>query len=606
MPLKLATKISNNTLQNLVLNCIMKKSNPFYSLLLCVCVSTNLNAQTRIQGELEKQHTELYQTMLVGGSLSTCSSFSKRHCLENNFSADQKSSMLYEISNEAIDRLENFMKIGASLNTQKTLMPVVSQLHKMIKKGPLSRDELFDNFESYSLDSMVNGLEDSAYFALLDHLEFAQINKNGERKKEIANVEQSKLKSSVAIYSAFVEQVEKRALKTNQAAHILVVTASSRDAFEVADFYTSAFSSLGIKTTWLPIDASLADALDARPKAADACARLSEYRKTHNLFDRERIYPEYTRLQQHMCEQPEQLLALIDSAQGIFINGGDQSKTLAALRSSNGQFAFYWQRVLAKVESFDMIVGGTSAGAAVQAGNSYAKLPIPMISNGSSTQAIKRGAFAAFAPSQRCTSDNCEAAIGSDDLTYMPTGGAGLFTVGTVDTHFSERDREGRLIALAGSQSVRLAVGVDEATAMFFKKIDEKVHLQILGENGVFIVDGYNAMQKQSVSLGVKNTQYAGFAHYLSSGVEATLDLLSNDWTLSNNVTLLDERKTLAALDNGVWRNNTRKYCGTSEPISWDASDVNYVLAPSTKTRFFIDSKKKYCGYLFLPFIVSG
>lgn len=563
-------------------------------------------AQEQAKERMNQSDNKLYQSMMIGGSLSTCSSFSKQHCKRGSFPIDAKSTTLYEINANSINRLELFIHKSTSKNAFSELLAIVEKLKGVLSVNTLTRDALFKLFEEAQISEQVKSLNDPAYYALLDHLEYAQVDDMGKRKKEVADVNRSRLSSSVHIYSSFVEQVQLRAAVANQEPHILVVTASSRDAFEVADFYTSVFTSLSVKTTWLPIDAGFSDAMEAKKTIKDACLNLDYYQGQHHLYDRKRIYPSYSHEQYKMCEDVERLTALIDSAQGIFINGGDQSKTLASITHNNGQFTHYWQHILARVNRAEMIVAGTSAGAAVQSGNSYAARPIPMISNGTSAKGISRGAFASMAPSQRCDTDNCEQAIGADDLTYMPTGGSGLFSVGTVDTHFSERDREGRLIALAGATDLRLAIGVDEATALLFSRRDQQIDFKILGENGVFFVDGYNAVQQKTITQGVRSSQYLGFSHYLTSGVIATLNLENNDWDISNALLAVEERKTLPLLEKGVWRNSTRKYCGTKEPISWQLQGVEYVLAPAQETRFFVDKKRKYCGYLFLPFVVKS
>lgn len=594
------------TLQKLIRN------TRIVGLMLCsfvfICVSENTKAMGQLGASEDAQSDKfvLYQSMLAGGALSTCSSLSRHNCRTQPFSSEHKSSTLYEINEASITRLELFIQNDASRTTKEALSSILPQLHKRLKNKPLNRKELFDQFERFSLLTQVDELDDIAYFALLDHLEFAQLDSNGVRKKEFADINASISLSSIAVYNTFVEQVKQRAKLAQQKPHIVVLTSSARDPFEVADFYVSAFSSLGVTTTWLPIDASLANALDQKQRSPDACVHLDDFRQQHGVFDRERIYPEFTRLQQQMCEQPKLIISQIESAQGLFINGGDQSKTLAAIMSNTGQFTDYWQHVLTKVDNFEMIIGGTSAGAAVQAGNFYNHYPIPMISNGTSTQAIKRGAFAALAPSQRCISKNCQHAVGKDDLTFTPSGGAGVFSIGTVDTHFSERDREGRLITLAVSQSVRLAVGVDETSALLFRRVGDVVDLSILGKNGVFMVDGYHSSQMITLEQGIKSTKYAGFAHYLPSGTKATLNLTNNNWDLSAKVRTIDERENLPLLDQGVWRNSTRKYCGTKDPIKWEIDGITYVVAPSKETQFFIDPNRQFCGYLFLPFIVSG
>ncbi len=577
----------------------------FIKVLLLSLPIVTASSQVYSQEKLDSDSKELYESMLAGGALKTCSSFSQSNCKVKNFSNEIKKEILYELNDISLNRLDLFIQTTNNSLSKNLLKPIYEKLQKLDKYQAVNKNTLFDILEENKLYQRVNTLPDSAYYALLDHLELKQITPKGERKKEIANVLQSNSEAAIQIYQRFVEQVTLRAKSQNTTPHILVVTASSRDAFEVVDFYTSVFSSLNIKTTWLPINPSLSHAIELSNLDSAICEKIDKIHNQYNLFDRERLYPELYQQQVSYCKEPELLEELINSAQGIFINGGDQSKTLNSITTSTYEFHGFWKRVLHKVSQKELIVGGTSAGAAVQAGKSFNRVAIPMISNGISKNAIERGAFAALAPSIRCTSNNCDEAILADDLTYMPSGGANTFTVGTVDTHFSERDREGRLIVLALSQRTRLAVGVDETTAMFYSKNNDVINLEVVGENGVFMIDGQNSMLKMTNVEGNITKQYAGYAHYLPNGVEAALNLNTNNWSLSNNIQMITKRKTLNQLDDGIWRNSTRKYCGTSEPIAWEIDSNQYLVSPNKDTQFFIDANRKYCGYLYLPFLVQ-
>lgn len=576
----------------------------FFVVISSLLIATNVTA-SNIESDAKKQAKKVYQAMLAGGSLKTCSSFALSNCKSRSLPENAKHELLYQISGDSLNRLELFILKESNNLANQDLKSLIPSLQKYESKEGLTKSQLFDVFDDLGIKGEVNQLTDPAYYALLDHLEMAQLDDNGMRKREIASVFESKSSAAIKVYQRFVDQLNLRKTDAQEKAHLLIVTASSRDAFEVVDFYESVFKAFNVKTTWLPIDSSLSATLALKDSVPNACTLLDDIRAQHNVFDRQRVYPKLHAQQKQACNEPQRITDLIESAQGIFINGGDQSKTLASLRNAKSEYHNFWQLALDRVSSGELIVGGTSAGAAVQAGRVYNQLPIPMISNGLSSNALGRGAFAAMAPSVRCTDQICERALGADDLTFMPTGGANTFNIGTVDTHFSERDREGRLIVLALQQKTRLAVGVDETTALFYAKNEDEVDFEVVGQSGVFIVDGQNSMLTNAVVQGRSSTQYAGFAHYLPSGTVAKLNLVTDNWTLSSNMTPLNERKKLKAADVGIWRNTTRQYCGSGEPTSWEVDSHQYLLSPNENTQFFIDNSRKHCGYLYLPFLLQ-
>lgn len=139
------------------------------------------------------------------------------------------------------------------------------------------------------------------------------------------------------------------------------------------------------------------------------------------------------------------------------------------------------------------VVAGTSAGTTVQTAS-------PMITEGES--------FESFL-------DKPTALIGSPpldpELYYNPLGGLDLFKYGLLDTHFSERGRQGRIIRLAAEVGEDMTYGVDENTALIVSNIDTPdVKMEVLGENGVFISDlsGANVKEKDYWSISGVNTTY--------------------------------------------------------------------------------------------------
>ena len=132
-----------------------------------------------------------------------------------------------------------------------------------------------------------------------------------------------------------------------------------------------------------------------------------------------------------------------------------------------------------------------------------------MITNGQSNRAIFAGAKANALPVEGCLKSNSCDQSHQDDLTYNSQGGLGLFTLGILDTHFSERGRQGRLAQLLVDTQTQFAFGVDEATALI---VDKQNHFRVVGQAGVFIIENTlpkNRMHEQEIRV---NT------HYLNQG----------------------------------------------------------------------------------------
>jgi cyanophycinase len=219
---------------------------------------------------------------------------------------------------------------------------------------------------------------------------------------------------------------------------------------------------------------------------------------------------------------------LVDDADAFFINGGDQSLTLRSLQLSPGRFTPLAQRMLDRIES-GIPLGGSSAGTAVQSGNKSSR--VPMISGGDSEHALRHGAMAVEANTQLCQMHgNCAMHSDPDQLTYRAGGGLRTMSLGVVDTHFHEREREGRLLRLLLDTGTRFGFGVDEATVL---KVDfragDDADLQVMGRGGVWLVDTGSATanrgDRQWMASGFRVARLlAGDTAQLRSG-ELSVDL---------------------------------------------------------------------------------
>lgn len=222
-------------------------------------------------------------------------------------------------------------------------------------------------------------------------------------------------------------------------------------------------------------------------------------------------------------EEDPALIEKIKSYTGFIFGGGDQSLITEAFfnedpetgtRTETGVYKALKERYEAGA-----VVAGTSAGTAVQTSS-------PMITEGESYEALLDGPVSL---------------IGSPPfeptLYYNPLGGLGFFDYGMLDTHFSERGRQGRIIRLASDLETDLTFGVDENTALIVTDADTPdVNLAVLGEGGVFISDLSDATVDETPGYwsieGVKAT-------YLTEGDQ--YDPLSKTATFGEKTALTGE-----------------------------------------------------------------
>ena len=330
-----------------------------------------------------------------------------------------------------------------------------------------------------------------------------------------------------AMFRQFVEAAAQQPLRkdTRGKPRIVVLTASSNNPYEYVDYYLSLFESVGAEAVWLPLE-------PAFPQVK-SCAELNDARFVWNgAFDRAARYPELAAQQRALCEKPERLAAIVDQADGFFVNGGDQSLTMRALQAPYGQFTPLARRLLDRVEA-GVPLSGSSAGNAVQSGHPVKGYP--MISGGRTAHALQHGALANEPNSPACDlHKTCSTGAADGQLTYRALGGLQLFTLGVSDTHFRERDREGRLLRLLLDTHTPFGFGVDEATALRVQFLDsdndsDRAKLSVLGAGGVWIVDARAARVNRSQT----EWQVRGvFASRLLRGDEALWQAGAIDATL--------------------------------------------------------------------------
>lgn len=475
------------------------------------------------------------QLFLVGGGLKSCSSMSKKNC--NNSVLNTLSSLKnvkhnnqYQISPKTLTLLKKSWPKDFDIATKKELITLISRAMPSNNQGNITLKELKSLLRKHDKKNLIRKLNDPEYYALLDILEQAVINKEThERLKEHVELLNSTNHFSTNIYQEFVKQAKKHSQHGKP--KVVILTASARDPFEAADFYQAAFTQAGANAKWLPLDATLNHLMQVEGSRDNVCKTLIETRlKLQGSMNREVIYPDLNELQMQACLSPQIIINEIKNADGLFINGGDQSLTLKAFIKNDGSDSEILTLIKNKLQDGKFIVGGTSAGTAVMSGGIFSNKNLPMITNGQSNTAIVRGAKKDQLPIEGCQKSNqCDIDLLNDDLTYRSMGGLGLFKWGILDTHFSERGRQGRLAQLTLGTSSSFAFGVDEATALVVRNLNgEEPSFNVIGQGGVFIIENSTFEYINSDNTTIKdNSNENGYSevitHYINYGDSARI-----------------------------------------------------------------------------------
>ncbi len=415
---------------------------------------------------------------LVGGGMQSCTSQNLKACdrsaLDPLALRQAKSRLMVALTPQAIQRAAQPAHWLSEQDASQA-RHLLAALAQDLGTDPVSKADFRDALvASPEGERWYHSLSDRQWALLIDRLEAPQVGRDGERLRERVWLEANRDPHTPGLVARFIELAARAGgLGSGQARPtIVVMTSSARDPFEAHDFYLSLFASQGAEVHWLPLDASVQAA-----RQANQCSQLERFRQTvQGNADRARVYPQLAAQQQQFCFQPERELTLLNQADGLFINGGDQWLTWQALRLADGSDSEALTLIKRRVAEGTLVVGGTSAGTAVQSG------PV-MISNGSNERALSDGPVQQPPPERDCDgSETCNGLYG-DSLTYDARGGLGLFADGITDTHFSERGRQVRLATLANHTLQPLAIGVDENTAL----VIEDDQWQVVGAGGVWV-----------------------------------------------------------------------------------------------------------------------
>jgi cyanophycinase len=354
---------------------------------------------------------------------------------------------------------------------------------------------------------------------------FVDATPQNNRKFEARTIQFLTDKPTYDMYTQFV--VAAKAANGGQTPTIGVVTASADfHPFADRDINVFALKSAGANVVYLPMDGGFRKALDANDCVNakyyyDTYANTNASADYHNM---DLVFPDLAKQQQDFCANGgAALVSTLQGLSGIYFSGGDQAKHLESFvtKDAGGNYTTISPQLAllqARFAAGKLVVGGTSAGDHIQGGGPWKGKPVPMIGGGDSYVALKSG-----------FNRGAGALPGSDlsPVSYAQ-GGLGFFKYGVLDSHFSRRTREGRLVRETKETGMDYGFGMDENTSLVVSKPDAigTTQFSVIGAAGVFIVD-----VRDATASGGPAGNYAidgAKAHYLSEGDTARIDASGN------------------------------------------------------------------------------
>ncbi len=382
---------------------------------------------------------------------------------------------------------------------------------------------------------------------------------NVQRKIEARSTLFTANAATQASTAAFVAAA--RAANGGQKPLIGVITASAGPhPFVDRDINVFALRSAGANAVYVPLEGGFRQALDA-----DDCANLRYYYDSYNnpapdrmVFHADLQFPDLAQQQAQLCENHGQALnALLNRLNAVYFSGGNQARHLDSLVRTDAagdytQPSVQLQILQRRYAQGQLVVGGTSAGDQFQGGGLWHGKPVPMIGGGDSYAALKRGFEIAKGATPAANAAGPADQKPSFDPLLFPMGGLGAFRFGVLDSHFSRRVREGRLLRATMDSGMDYGFGVDENTALLVSRADAAgtTHFSVLGAGGVFIADVRQAKASKDAKKAI--SLEGARAHYLLPGDTATIDAMGQlRVTLNPDVPVLplSPRASLATQD---------------------------------------------------------
>lgn len=169
-----------------------------------------------------------------------------------------------------------------------------------------------------------------------------------------------------------------------------------------------------------------------------------------HLFDKIGVADVYeTSISSRADADQQPLIEATKKATGIFLTGGDQLRLTSLIAGTQ-----FGELVRERLFSDGIVVAGTSAGAAAMSST--------MIVGGQGEGSVRRA-----------------------DVTMAP--GLGFWRDTVVDTHFNQRGRVHRLMAIFAQNPQVLGIGIDENTAV---DVTPGSRFMVIGAGAVMVFDG--------------------------------------------------------------------------------------------------------------------
>ena len=532
-------------------------------------VVTLFSAAFSINSVAQEQSQTL---ILVGSELTTCTSAKLNNC-QKEAAIDGKSHNLYTVNDSQIKNITQHWpnnNIEAKTAVLKTLKAIQSKSSNSVSKTDLLW--LWRDINNQQLESLTQ----QEYNFVLDMLEVPLLNKNGERLKEQVNTD-----FNIEVATNNILQFVSGSLKVNNAKPtMLAITASSRDPYESADVAQSLLAQSNISTQWLALTPALAKAI-----TSNSCDELPALRNTlMNVYNREAIYPEYTKAEYALCKSgTNALVSLIKNSTGVMFNSGNAALTHKVLFDQNNN-PYPWTQAL---QTRPVIVG-KGAGAAIQS------KVTGMLTNTTSLEALRK--------SENNANANANA------------GGLASFNFGVLDTQFSEQNRTFRLAATLNKNEVKNTkteiqhgFGIDENTALVVIKSPEGSLMIVIGKSGVV------HLTEQGKPLADSNNYR--YSYWPASSV---IDITNNTFTLSERtieqalpaikIPPLPVQRFSSILTNSKLRSLTQAMCLSQEQSAVAQQDEFIIsLTATSDTQYHrVNAKEFGCALSNLELVIKS
>lgn len=415
--------------------------------------------------------------MLAGGYLPVCSSVNLDACdaaqrgrLEQEFKQNEaRLSPIFMLDETRLKLLSDSQYWPPA---DRESLPLLVQTLRGRLQQPLSRDDLRE---------LGKALSEEGYSLLLDVVEAPQVRRDGKAKREQVMLEYSDPHVQI-IWQAVVKLARNQ---NSQTPRIGIITTASHDALGGVDYLAQTIKQAGGEPVWIALEPRwyLLDENDLDDSKIEQHRRLQT-----GAFLRGAQQPHRQQEQLQQLTEPEQWIKQIATLDGLFFGGGDQSLLRRSLYFPDGRPTTLLHAVQQRWRAGELVIAGTSAGTAVQSGDPGNG--VPMIANGDSEQAFSMIERAGEPQLPFCfLRADCVSSWQSERLSYQPAGGLNLFKHGVLDTHFSQRARQARLMRVLQLTDSKRGFGVDETTALLMFENDKETEFAVIGKHGVWLVE---------------------------------------------------------------------------------------------------------------------